>query len=388
MTDRVIIHLDMDAFFASIEMLDYPILRGKPVIVGGSVRRGVVSAASYEARAFGVHSAQPMAQALRCCPRAIVQPVRMDRYREVSHRIMQRLGAHTPLLEPVSVDEAYLDMTHWLPSESTAEQFAVTLRDEIFRETELHCSLGVATGKAIAKMASDLRKPRGLVVVPAGEEAAFLAPLAIGQLRGVGEATERKLLALGVRTIGELARLPEEWLLSKFGAPGRELLALARGHDDSPVTPERQAKSLGRETTFLTDVTDRALLERTLLELADAVSERLRRHALLARGVTLKIRYDDFSTYTRAQMLPEPADTGETLYHAARELLRLTNPARPVRLIGVTAAPLLSAADRQLSLFTAQPSEKHRKIASALDTIRSRFGDDAITRASLKREKE
>lgn len=386
MPERVIVHLDMDAFFASIEVLDHPELRGKPLVVGGGVSRGVVSAASYEARKFGIHSAMPMGQALRLCPRVIVLPVRMERYHGISRQIMALLAVRTPLLEQVSVDEAYLDLSNWLPAGVSAEAAAREMQAEIAVATSLTCSLGVAAGKAIAKMASDLRKPNGLVVVPPGTEAAFLAPLAIGKLRGVGEATERKLRDLGVTTIGELARLPGDFLSHKFGVHGRELHALALGLDDSPVVPERQAKSIGRETTFMLDISERATLERTLLELSEDVSQSLRRHGVLARGVTVKLRYDDFHTFTRARTLSEPSELTSPLYQAALTLLRAANPTRPVRLIGVTAGPLLPAADRQDSLFSVTQGEKARKLASAMDAIRDRFGEDAITRARLAEE--
>lgn len=385
---RIIAHVDMDAFYASVEVLDRPELRGRPVIVGGPVSRGVVSACSYEARTYGVHSAMPMSQALRRCPQAVVLPVRMERYHHVSGQVMTLLARRTPLFEQVSVDEAYLDLTHWLPEGVTPEETVREMQAEVAEQTGLSCSIGVATGKAIAKMASDLRKPGGLVVVPPGEEAAFLAPLAIGKLRGVGAVTERKLHAMGIATIGDLARLPEMLLESKFGVPGRDLHALALGRDDSPVVPERQAKSLGRETTFPIDITDRALLERTLLELSEEVAGRLRRHGLLARGVTLKLRYDDFHTLTHAHSFTEPVDVTDPLYTAARELLRRVNPTRPVRLIGVTAGPLLPIADRQLNLFAEDTGEKQRKLATALDAIKARFGDDAVTRARLAEDSD
>jgi DNA polymerase-4 len=385
--ERVIVHVDMDAFFASVEVLDNPELRGKPVIVGGSVSRGVVSAASYEARKFGVHSAMPMSQALRRCPQAIVLPGRMGRYADVSAKIMAILGRYTPLLEQVSVDEAYLDLTNWLPEGVTPAQAAAKIQAEVREETGLSCSIGIATGKAIAKMASDLRKPGGLVVVQPGGEASFLAPLPIGDLRGVGEATERKLRELGVQTIGDLAQFQVKLLVHFFGVAGRDLHALALGSDDSPVVPERQAKSLGRETTFPADISDRRVLEKTLLELSDEVAERLRRHELLARGVTLKLRYDNFTTLTRAMTFTDPVDVADPLFRAACELLRKVNPARPVRLIGVTAGPLLPASDRQLNLFDQPVSEKRRKLATTMDAIKTRFGDEAITRARLAKEK-
>jgi DNA polymerase-4 len=383
MPPRIIAHLDMDAFFAAVEVLDCPELAGHPLIVGGAVARGVVSAASYEARRFGIHSAQPMTEALRRCPTVIVRPVRGDRYRAVSRQIMALLEPYTPLLEQVSVDEAYLDLTDWLPHGATPAEVAAAMQAQIARVTGLTCSIGVATGKAIAKMASDLRKPCGLVLVPPGEEAAFLAPLSIGKLRGVGAATERKLRELGVETIGDLARLPERLLSTRFGAPGHDLWTLAHGVDDSPVVPERQAKSIGREVTFAVDVTDRDFLERTLLSLTDDVSESLRRHGLLARGVTLKVRDEHFATRTHAFTLVEPADTTAPLWTAARALLTAHLPTRPVRLIGITATALHGAADRQLSLFAEPRQIQDRRLTTALDAVRARFGDAAITRARL-----
>jgi len=224
------------------------------------------------------------------------------------------------------------------------------------------------------------------VVVPPGGEADFLAPLPIGRLRGVGDATERKLRELGIETIGRLAKFSSSLLRPFFGIAGRDLYELARGSDESPVVPERQAKSLGRETTFATDITDRQLLESTLLELSDEVAERLRRHELLARGVTLKLRYDNFTTLTRAAAFSDPVDVTDPLFHAASELLRKVNPARPVRLLGVTAGPLLPASDRQLNLFDQRGSERSRNLAGAVDAIKTRFGDEAIIRARLRKD--
>lgn len=388
MSARCIFHVDMDAFFTSVEVLDNPALRGKPVIVGGSAVRGVVAAASYEARKFGVFSAMPMATALRNCPQAIVIHGRMSRYREVSHNVMALLGSYTPLLEQVSVDEAYLDLTHWLPAGKTAAEVAREMQQRITEETGLSCSIGVATGKAIAKMASDLRKPRGLVVVPPGDEAEFFAPLSIDKLRGVGEATERKLRALGIATIGDLARLPEAVLVKCFGVAGRALLQLAQGHDDSLVVSERQAKSMGRETTFMVDIHERADIERTLLALAEDVAKSLRRHELLARGVTLKVRFSDFTTFTRSCVLTEPADVTGVFYQKALELFDSARVFRPLRLLGVTATSLLPAGERQLSLFVEPPSRTDQRLASALDSVRARFGDASITRARLATRKE
>ena len=379
---RTIIHVDMDAFFASVEVLDNPALRGVPLVVGGAVARGVVSAASYEARKFGVHSAMPMATAMRLCPQLVVVHGHMSRYRDVSEQIMRILAEYSPLMEPMSVDEAYLDVTNWLPQGMTAVQVAIEIQQRIAEESGgLSCSIGVASGKAIAKMASDLRKPNGLVEVPPGTEADFLAPLPIGQLRGVGEATERKLRSLGINTIGDLTRIPEEVLQTRFGAHGRDLLALAQGHDDSPVVPERQAKSIGRETTFLQDVADYHQLEATLLELAEDVAHSLRRAELLARGLTLKIRYPDFTTFTRAQQLATPLQHSGQLYVHARQLLSACHIRRPLRLIGITATSLLPQGEGQLSLFDDPAGNKQARIDHALDAVRARFGKAAIKRA-------
>ncbi|HEX2950858.1 MAG TPA: DNA polymerase IV [Armatimonadota bacterium] len=383
MKSRFIIHVDMDAFFASVEVLDNPTLAGKPLIVGGGTNRGVVSAASYEARKFGVHSAMPMSQALRRCPQAIVLPVHMGHYHEISQRIMALLATYTPLLEQVSVDEAYLDITQWLPAGVTHVEVARDIQQRIAREIGLSCSVGIASGKAIAKMASDLRKPNGFVIVPEGEEAQFLSTLPIGTLRGVGEATERKLRALSIKTIGDLARSPVSLIVRKFGVQGRELHNLANGRDDSPVVPERQAKSIGREVTFPVDVTDHALLEKTLLELADDVAESLRKHQMLARGITIKLRYDDFTTITRSHTLADLAAVTGTLYQQGLAIFREVKTVRPVRLIGLTAGPLAPQTQRQLSLFDNSSTEKEEKLDAVIDVVRARFGGNAITRARL-----
>jgi DNA polymerase-4 len=329
-----------------------------------------------------------MAQALRACPQAVVLPVRMERYQEMSARIMALLEHYTPLLEQVSVDEAYLDFTHWLTPGITAEMVAREMQREIFAATGLTCSLGVAANKPIAKMASDLQKPNGVTVVPPGTEAAFLASLPIGRLRGVGAVTERKLREMGINTIGELASLPSAIFTRVFGKHGHDLHQLAQGIDDSPVVPERQAKSIGRETTFATDLSNRGVLEETLLALCDDVAASLRRHGLLASSVILKLRYDDFRLHTRSQALAAQADTVEPIYSTVATLLRATSLARPVRLIGIGAGGLVPETDRQLLLFGNEAREKQRKVATVMDAIRERFGDDAITRARLAQRRD
>jgi len=383
MSERYIFHVDMDAFFTSVEVMDNPALYGKPVIVGGGTVRGVVAAASYEARQYGVYSAMPMVTAIRKCPQAIVLQGRMQRYCEVSHRIMELLGSYTPLLEQVSVDEAYLDLSNWIPAGTLIVEVANEIQQHMLKNIGLSCSIGVASGKAIAKIASDLQKPLGLVIVPVGEEASFLAPLAIDKLRGVGEATERKLRAMGIATIGDLARFPERMIVKRLGVAGRYLLRLAQGHDESPIVSVRQAKSIGRETTFLVDIQQKADIERSLLALADDVAKSLRRHALFARGLTLKVRYNDFTTFTRSCVLNEPADVTGVLFEKALDLFRTANVHRPLRLLGVTATALLPSTDRQLSLFSDPPSCKDQRLAIALDTVRARFGDSSLIRARL-----
>jgi DNA polymerase-4 len=385
---RTIFHIDMDAFYASVEVLDNPALRGKPVIVGGRSPRSVVSAASYEARKFGVHSAMPMTQALRLCPEAEVISGHMSRYQDVSNRVMAIFATFSPTIEPLSLDEAYLEMSHWLAQGETAEATAGRLQATVLHEIGLTCSVGVATCKSVAKIASDLRKPFGLVVVPAGEEAAFLAPLPIGALRGVGAVTEERLKAWGIRTIGDLAGMDENVLRAAFGSAGPELLRMAQGIDNSPVVPEQEAKSMGRETTFATDVTDRDVLEATLLALAEDVARSLRRHGVCAAGVTLKLRDGAFVTRTRARMLTEPTDLANPLYETANALLAGCAPLKPTRLIGVTATHLTRDAERQLSLFDDGATDKQRKLAATLDDIRIRFGKDAVTRARLMKPKE
>jgi DNA polymerase-4 len=387
MCARAILHLDLDAFFVAVERLDNPALIGVPVIVGGRAEaRGVVSSASYEARAFGVRSAMPTAQALRLCPQAILVGGNRRRYVEMSGKVMALLGEYTPLLEPISIDEAFLDISGTEAHYGPPAVLAQTLRDRIAAELGLSASLGAAANKLVAKIASDLRKPHGITVVPPGQEAAFLAPLPIRRLWGVGEVTGRELARLGIQTIGDLARFSPEELRGRFGAHGEGLWRAATGIDDSPVTPEHEAKSLSREETFAQDVRDPILLRRELLRLSDAVAGRLRRHTLQARTVALKLRYPDFTTLTRQTTLPDPTDAGPVIYAQALALFDAAWDRRPVRLIGVAAANLSQGA-RQLRLFE-QEDARQSHLEVALDRIRARFGEDAIQRASLLEEPE
>ncbi len=388
MPPRAILHIDLDAFFVAVERLDDPRLIGVPVIVGGRAEvRGVVASASYEARKFGVHSAMPTAQALRLCPQAILISGHRGRYSEMSDKVMAILAEYTPLLEPISIDEAFLDVTGTEAHYGPPAQLAQTIQARIDRELHLSGSLGVATNKLIAKIASDFRKPHGITVVPLGEEAAFLAPLPIRKLWGVGEVMGRELAKLGIETVGDLARWPREELVARFGhASGEGLYRASHGQDDSPVTPEHEAKSLSREETFARDVRDPEVLRRELLRLSDEVAWRLRRHGLQARTVNLKLRYADFSTLTRQVTLPDATDSGPVLYSHALALFEKTWDRRPVRLVGVGGTGL-EQGGRQLRLFE-QADRRQAQLDAALDRIKAKYGEGSIRRASLMDEPE
>jgi DNA polymerase-4 len=401
--DRLaIIHLDLDAFYASVEVLDDPALRGKPVVVGGSERRGVVSAASYEARKFGVHSAMPTATAKRLCPPGIFLPVRMERYREVSGKVFSIFRRFTPLVEPLSIDEAFLDVTGCERLFGSAEEVARKIRAAVREETGLTVSAGVASNKFLAKIASDLGKPDGLTVVPPGKEVAFLAPLPVAKLWGVGKVTERELHRMGVRTIGDLRSVPAETLTRAFGTSGEQLRRLADGIDDRPVETSLEAKSIGHEDTYDHDLRERGAMRRELLSLSDRVSARLRRHGVKGKTVTLKVKYADFVQVTRAATLSEPTDDGGSLYRIALDLLGNTEAgARPVRLLGISVSKLVPAAGdakpsrmEQLPLFgrsragmpaapkPADPGKKEQ-LNRAVDRIREKFGPKGIVPGAL-----
>ena len=383
MPQRAIIHIDLDAFFVAVECLDDPSLVGKPVIVGGRPEvRGVVASASYEARRFGVRSAMPTAEALRRCPQLIVISGHRTRYEEMSDRVMAILGDYTPLLEPISIDEAFLDVTGTEAHYGPTAQLARTLQDRIEAELKLSASLGVATNKLLAKVASDFRKPHGITVVPPGTEAAFLAPLPIRKLWGVGEVMARDLAGLNVTTVGDLAQVPREELIARFGAAaGDGLFRSSHGVDDSPVTPEHEAKSISREETFAHDIRDADALRRELLRLSDEVAWRLRKHNLQARTVNLKLRYGDFSTLTRQATPADPVDSGPVIYSHVLALFEKTWDRRPLRLVGVGASNLVQPG-RQLRLFE-QEDRRQAQLDAALDHIRARYGARAIRRASL-----
>jgi DNA polymerase-4 len=379
---RAIVHVDMDAFYASVEQRDRPELRGLPVIVGADPKgRGVVSAASYEARVFGVRSAMPISKAYRLCPHGVYLPVDMAKYARVSDEIMEILGGFTPLVEPVSVDEAFLDLTGtqtlWGPPREAVARIKARIRDE----TGLTASAGLAANKFVAKVASDLEKPDGLVVVPAGGEAAFLAPLPIERLWGVGKATAKELATLGVATIGQIQALSPRVLTARLGPHGVDLLALAFGRDERAVEPFSPPKSMGAEETFERDCHELVRLEETLRGQAERVARELRAERLAACRVTLKLRWADFRTLTRSHT-GDPTQDGLELYRRAATLLARERLIQPVRLIGLSASTFRPEARGQLPLL--DPAAVRREhLARAVDRITGRFGRSAIRPARL-----
>ncbi len=387
---RSIIHLDMDAFFASVEQLDHPPYRQRPVVVGadpkGGAGRGVVAACSYEARPFGIRSAVPISTAYRLCPTAVFVRPRMARYAEMSEQIFAILRKYTDLFEQLSIDEAFLDVTASRRLFGPAEAIARTLKSRIRGELGLVASVGIAPNKFLAKVASDLGKPDGFVVVPVGGERDFLAPLPISRLWGVGPKTEARLARLGFRTIGQIATAAVQTLEECLGSGGRELWELANGLDDRPVVPEEEAKSIGAEHTFGRDTDDLEEIRRTLLELSDRVGQRLRREGYLAEGVTLKFRDHNFQTLTRAATLEQPTDLGDVFFRTVWALLQALDwRGKRIRLLGVTATRLGAAGGQpgdQLHLFQ-RAAESKERLARTVDAIRERFGPKAISRASL-----
>jgi DNA polymerase-4 len=379
---RTILHADMDAFYAAIEQRDRPELRGRPVVVGGRGPRSVVSTASYEARRFGVRSAMPSVEAERRCPDAVWIEPRMRHYAQVSEQIGRVFESFTPLVEPLSLDEAFLDVTGSLALLGDGETIAQKLKRQVLLKTGLTVSVGVASCKFVAKVASDLRKPDGLVVVPPGREAEFLAPLPVRFLWGAGRVAQEQLARAGLTTIGDVQRLAVEDLVTVAGAAaGAQFAALARGDDPRPVEPERDPRSIGHETTFLTDLRDAEAAHAVLLELAEKVGRRLRRAGLRAATLRLKLRAPDFTTTTRQQKIA-PTDRDLDLYRAARTLLeRVWTAGQPIRLLGIAAADLAATgAPAQQSLFG--DDARQDQVMRALDSIRDRFGDDAIGHGS------
>ncbi|GAA2025149.1 DNA polymerase IV [Agromyces tropicus] len=379
-----ILHVDMDAFFVSVELLRRPELRGKPVLVGGTAGRGVVAAASYEARRFGVNSAMPMSVALQRCPNAIVLRGDHRRYSEYSERVMAIFRELTPLVEPLSIDEAFLDVSGARRLHGSPAEIAWTIRRRVHDETGLTCSVGVAASKYVAKVASSRAKPDGMLVVPAAETVAFLHPLPVSALWGVGRVTEQSLLKLGLRTVGDVAEMPVDALARAVGpALAAQLSRLANGVDARDVETRRVEKSIGHETTFHHDLVEHADIARELLRLATDVGVRLRRAGVLARTVTLKLRYGDFTTVTRSRTLAEPTDVARRIYEEALvPLADLVGDGRRVRLIGVRAEHLRPAGDGA-PLW--DPDEEWRDAERTVDEVVRRFGRGAVRPAALVR---
>ncbi len=384
---RAILHCDLDAFYASVEQRDHPEYRGRPLIVGGAPHeRGVVSAASYEARAFGVRSAMPLRTAGRLCPHGIFVPGDHDTYRQASDAVMALFAEFTPLVQPISLDEAFLDVTATEHLFGGALAIARALKARVRSELGLVLSVGVAANKLCAKIASDLEKPDGLVVVPAGGEADFLAPLPLARLWGVGPRTREVLEGWGLRTIGDLAVTEPAALETRFGQHGPTLGERARGLDVDEVTPEEAPKSIGHEHTFDHDTSDTAFVEATLLGLSEGAARRLRDAELRGHTITLKLRVAPFETRTRQRTLAEPTDDAVAIFHTVRALLRealaddrTAGRASPVRLIGVGVSGLV--AGTQLGLFE---HARTSRLNAALDAVRSRFGAEALGRATAR----
>lgn len=386
---RKIIHLDLDAFFCAVEELRDPSLQGKPFAVGGSPQgRGVVASCSYPARMFGVHSAMPMAQALRLCPELIVISGRHARYSEVSKQVMAILGDETPLVEAISIDEAFLDMSD--VAEPVASM-ARRIQARIHEESRLPCSLGVAGNKLVAKIANDVGKsqvrtgkpPNAITIVPIGQETAFLAPLPTRALWGVGPKMAQTLAAMGIHTIGDLATQSPEAMIRRFGKHGYDLVQRARGIDERPVVTEHQIKSISKETTFAQDETDERRLLHTLRRLGEDVGNRLRRRQMLATTVKLKLRWKDFTTITRQKTLSQASDQDDDITTTATILFHEAwSPGRPVRLIGVGVSGLQEGW-RQLSLWD-ETDLRDRKLQATLDRLQQKYGKHAVHRGWRK----
>jgi DNA polymerase-4 len=385
---RAILHVDMDAFYASIEILENPELAGKPVIVGGTPEgRGVVAAASYEVRRYGVHSAMSSYRALQLCPNAIIIPPRMSHYAEISKRISAIFREYTPLVEPISIDEAFLDVTASRALFGPATDIGRTIKRRIRAETGLTASVGVAPNKFLAKLASDLEKPDGFVVIKPGQASALLAELPVYRLWGVGKVTERELAKHGVFKIKELLATPLDRLETIVGSTARRLRELAQGIDDRPVVVGEESKSIGAETTFPVDIADAEALRDHADVLAERVARRLRKEGYRAHTVNLKARYADFTTVTRAVTLPESTASTQIIRTEARDLLetRLERGDRALRLLGVSVSNLVRPAIQEPELFADTEREQREKIDHLLDALQSKYGREKIWRGKARR---
>jgi DNA polymerase-4 len=379
MAQRTVMHIDLDAYFVAVEQADNPELKGKPVVVGGKPgSRGVVATASYEARAFGLHSGMPTSTAVRLCPQAIFIQGNYHRYIEVSKKFMAILADFSPFLEPGGLDEAYLDVTGFESLHGSIRQMALKIKQRVKDELGIVASIGIASCKVVAKVASDGSKPDGLLEVPTGEEAAFLAPLAIRKLPGIGKKTEQVLTGLGIRTVGQLASMPQPAVKNRFGVFGESLYNHANGIDNSLVTPPAEAKSISRETTFEEDTRDFIFLSATLRNMAERVGADLRKQGKQAKCVSIKVRFTDFTTITRQCTLPQMTDLDQAIFQIGNDLLKhaMTAERQAIRLIGVGVSNL-SEPGQQLFLMNST-EQRLEKLNRAVDRIRDKYGFTAI----------
>ena len=394
-------HVDMDAFFASVEQLDHPEYKGHPVIVGGLSSRGVVATASYEARKFGVHSAMPISRAKKLCPHGIYVYPNMARYKEISHIIHKVMEEFTPIIEPLSLDEAFLDVTGITHKFTGPKALGRAIKDRVFEETGLIISAGLAPNKFLAKLASDLDKPDGLVVIPYGKECESLANLPIKRIWGVGPSTERRLRDGGFALIKDVQALPDEKPLVPYvGNQARRIWELARGIDERPVEPDRQIQSVGNEETYESDIEDPAVIDLELHYFANRVAKRLRKYGLMGHTVSIKVRYNDFKTVSRQKRLDSATDQERIIYDTSvllwNKLMRtaplpqfdtsvLDMPIKPIRLLGVTVSGLSTEGIVQDDLFSIGTDEKDEKLSTVLDSLASKFGEGAIMSGALWR---
>lgn len=386
MTSPTILHVDMDAFFASVEQLDNPALRGKCVVVGGS-HRGVVAAASYEARKYGIHSAMPIFQAKQKCPHLIIVPPHRSRYAALSHQIMDVLRSFSPLVEPISIDEAYVDITGCSRLSGSAREAGLAVKARIMEQTRLTCSVGIAPVKFLAKIASDLHKPDGLTLITPEQVPAFIETLPIEKVPGVGPHARQRLAVLGIQTLGQIRQFPEALLVRRLGKFGHRLMFLAHGRDDSPVVPESAAKSVSSEITLDSDTLDRDVLAAHLLKQSQTVARQLRKHEVRARTVVLKLKTADFIQHTRSHTLARPVQSSDTIYQTALNLLSAVSLSNPIRLIGVGAGNLQPASiPIQRDLFE-EPEDHQRgqweRVDRAMDAIAERYGSGSVVRGTL-----
>ena len=379
----MILHVDMDAFYASIEERDDPSLKGKPVIVGGSAdKRRVVAAANDAVREYGVHSAMPTKTALKLCPHAFVLKPRISYYREISKSIREVFESYSPIVEPLALDEAFIDVSGSMRLFGSASEIGMSIKQNIGEQVNLIASVGVAPNKFLAKLASDIKKPDGFFIVEEDAIQEFLDPLPIKRVWGIGKATQAVFEKLRVRTIRQLRELPEQLLIDRFGKSGAQIWSLANGIDNRDVIPDREAKSISHETTFASDVSDLDILTSTLLDQTEQVGRRLRRADLKAKTVNIKARYDDFQTVTRSATVSEPTDQTDIIWQIAKELLLSKLPDRPtcLRLLGMGVSNLDDSGQSQQLMFDREEQKRNKSIDSVADQIKNRFGDDAVHR--------